>query len=211
MAQRYEAPALPAGITVSNLVPEDSKAAELTPHTSVLVINRGRKPLHDKYDGRDYVIGPGHHWMPYGAALHFQRRAVVPGSKNLELGGWQSWLGILGVDSPDLCEPFSDDALRAVGERVEAIDRRAFSNPDDQAVTTVATGIARASAPGQGMLGGARQGGARRPDLDASTQATPEAAARAAEIMTPPATTATAEDEADAGVAPRPRAMSRRG
>ncbi|MGE0590910.1 MAG: hypothetical protein AB7G23_03020 [Vicinamibacterales bacterium] len=206
MAQRYEAPALPSGVAISNLVPEDSKAAELTPHTSVLVINRGRKPLHDKYDGRDYQIGPGYHWMPYGAALHFQRRAIIPGTKNLELGGWQSWLGILGVDGADLCEPLSDEELRAVGERVEAIDRHSFSSPEDQQVTTVSTGAARAVAPGQGMLGGPR-----RPQLDAGSQATPEASARAAEIMTPPATSATAEDEAAAGVAPRPRAMRGRG
>ena len=186
----YTSPTLPDGHQVVDLVPEDAKANELTPDTIVTCLNRGRKPLTDMFDGRNYVVPAGFVRMPYGAAKHFQRRAIVPGTKNLEIGGWLSWLAIMNIDAPELCVPFTDAELAKFGEAVEAIDRSAMSDPADRDVTLMQTSQARSAMPGQGLVGG----GPRRPQLDASQQATPEASAAAAHIMDAPETSAAAAD-----------------
>lgn len=194
--QSYRTPQLPDGHQVVDLVPEDAKANELTPDTIVVVLNRGRKPVSDMFDGRTYHVPVGYSRMPYGAAVHFQKRAVVPGTKNLEIGGWLSWLVMPGIDAPELCTPFSDEDLTKYGEAVEAIDRSAFSDPADRDVTLLRTGAARAAMPGQGMVGGASFGGPRRPSLDAGTQATPAAEEAAAHIMEPAGNAAAADTQA---------------
>lgn len=216
MPRSYVTPELPDGHKAVDLVAEDAKANELTPETIVTVVNRGRKPLSDMFDGRHYHVPAGYARMPYGAAVHFQKRAVVPGTRNLEQGGYVSWFGILGVDDPSMCEPFTDEYLESVGEKAEAIDRSAFSDPADRDVTVVKTNTARASQPGQGLIGGAG-GSMRRAQHDTGGQATPAAEEAAAHIMDTPASNAAAEDTAaaladgyvpgaDAGApAPRPR------
>lgn len=193
MARSYTTPKLPDGHQVADLVPEDAKANQLGPDTIVTCLNRGRKPLTDMYDGRNYVVPAGYVRMPFGAAQHFQRRAIVPGTKNLEQGGYQSWLSIVGVDAPELCAPFTDEQLTAFGEAVEAIDRSAMSDPADRDVVLMKTSAARAAMPGQGLVGGQNVGGGpRRPVLDAGVQATPAAREAAEHVMEPPAESAAA-------------------
>jgi hypothetical protein len=51
----------------------------------------------DTYDGRHYVIAPGYFRTTYGAALHFQKRAVVPGSRNPETNYQASFIAIIGI------------------------------------------------------------------------------------------------------------------
>lgn len=194
MPRSYVTPQLD-GHQVVDLVPEDAKANQLTDETIVTCLNRGRKPVTDMYDGRNYVVPAGFVRMPYGAAKHFQRRAIVPGTKNLEIGGFQSWIAIVNVDAPEMCEPFTDEQLTAFGEAVEAIDRSAMSDPADRDVTTVRTSTARASMPGQGLVGGATMGGGpRRPVLDAGAQASDAAKDAAEHVMDAPETNAAAED-----------------
>jgi hypothetical protein len=114
---------------------------------------------------------PGYFSAPYGAALHFKQRAVVPGSRNPETNSEASFLTILGVAEPttgglrivrrvdDLedWEPFSDDECREYGMSVEALDRRHMIDPivpADQvvvtdALTTGAGGKPPAKQPGK--------------------------------------------------------------
>jgi hypothetical protein len=125
----------------------------------------------DTYDSRHYIIMPGYFSAPYGAALHFKQRAVVPGSRNPETNSEASFLTILGVAEPttgglrivrrvdDLedWEPFSDDECREYGMSVEALDRRHMIDPivpADQvvvtdALTTGAGGKPPAKQPGK--------------------------------------------------------------
>lgn len=174
MGQSYTAPSLPPGTEVVMLRKEDDKANELTPDTFVTCINRGRRPLVDMFDAQNYVIPPGYFQLQFGAAQHFQKRQVVPGTKNLAVGGFKSWIGILGVDSPELCEPFTDDELEHYGEAVEAIDRSA--EPDGASVRIIRTSSARAGVSGQGLISTGMQsrvGGVPRPQqsIEADTEA----------------------------------------
>jgi hypothetical protein len=166
--------------------------SKLTPTSRVLCINRGQKPLTDQFDGNHITIPAGYFETEFGAALHFQRRLIVPGTRNLEVGGFVSWIGILGSvdgkikhDDEHNCEPFSDEELLAFGERIEAIDRG-----DDARVKVVRTSAARA-----GFIGGGARKGVQ---VDASSQAN-EAAAEAAEhIFEPSEESATREALAEA-------------
>lgn len=139
---------------VQDLKPVDSGAIALTPDTIVLCRNRGRETYVDKFDSRDYQIGPGSFTAPYGAALHFKRRAVVPGSRNPETGFQASFITIIGVVHPkpggglkvvrpidDAVEwdPFTDDECREYGHAVEALDRASMVDPIDSDVTLVPT------------------------------------------------------------------------
>jgi hypothetical protein len=186
--------------------PTLNAAAKIQPTDIVLVMNRGRKTLYDMFDAREVPMPAGLFKMEFDAALHFQRRLIVPGTRNVEANAFVSWLGILGTadgrvshDPPELCEPFSDEQLIAFGEKVEAIDRGAFSSPADRDVQLVRTGHAVA----QTLRSGTGQRG-----FDASGQATDEASARAEHILDPPTESATREAEAEAavaGVRPEPR------
>jgi hypothetical protein len=165
--------------------------SKLAPNSRVLCINRGKSPLKDTFNGFHLDVPPGYFETEYGAALHFQRRLIVPGTRNLEVGGYVSWIGILGstdgkirVDREEDCEPFSDEELLKFGERIEAIDR----GPDSGLVVKKVSGV-RAS-----MMSGRRTG----VQVDASTQATDEAAANAEVIFEPPTESATREDSAEA-------------
>lgn len=148
----------PEGHTdVKVLVPESSNGHELTPSTPVLCIHRGRKPFTDKFDGIDYVIEPGKFEIAYGAAKHFQDRAVIPGTRDPEVGSQQSYIGIIGLDEPALCEPLTDEECERFGAAVEAIDRSTMISKEDRDVTVVKTGV-RAT----------RGAGGKRPDIKAT-------------------------------------------
>jgi hypothetical protein len=158
MADTYTLP--PVEGTVTNLVPESAGGTQLKPDTTVLCIHRGRHVLVDKFDGIDYRIDPGLFYAPYGAARHFQRRAVIPGTRNPEINTEQSYIGIKGLDPDDMCEPLTDEEVALFGAAVEAIDRGSFSDPADRNTRTIRSGVA----------GRAPHPGGRRPDIKTSRE-----------------------------------------
>src|SRR6185312_4955852 len=108
------------------------------------------------------------------------------------------------------CEPFSDEDLQTFGEKIEAIDRSAFSNAADRDVRTV-----RISS--MGSASAARGGGGHRPVVRTDAQAS-EAAREAAQHVFAPTdepnaaqmddAAARAERAADdASAPPQPRPM----
>jgi hypothetical protein len=172
---------------------------------TVLCINRGRRNVEETFDGRHYSIPPGKFKCRYDAAKHFQRRAIVPGTRNLAAGGYQSFIGIirtaderqLPLDPPELTEPYTDEELRAFGEKVEAIDREASGAVDVERVP-IGSAMARTlrSTSARGRAAG----------IDASQQATDEASANAEHVLDTPEESATREAEAEAeadGVRPQ--------
>lgn len=180
----YTPPELPTGTRITNLRKEDDKANELTPETMVTCINRGPLALVDMFDGQNYVIPPGHFMAPYGAALHFQRRQVVPGTR-IPGQGHKSWVSILGIDKAEVCLPFTDAELEAFGQAREAINREALPGADGQ-VQIIGTAGARATLAGEGLVGGfapVMGAGPQRPDLsvEGDTPAGREAAGHALE------------------------------
>lgn len=190
--------ALPAMDEVANLMTQRIGETALKPDSPVVCINRGRTVLHDMFDGNPVALQPGYFRTEYGAALHFQRRQIVKGTRNLELGGFVSWIGILGsddgrvkVDSVEHCEPFTDDELTRFGEKIEGIDRTSFADPADRDVTVLRTSQARAAVGGQGSR--------LRPDIDARAQATEGARDAAGEVFAPPDASDTRDAEAEAG------------
>ena len=154
MGRTYNMPQVDA--PVASLVPENADGAELTPATPVLVIHRGGHVIHDKFDGIDYVIKPGYTTMPFGAALHFQARATVPGTRD-ENNVDQSYLGIVDYDDPWMCTPMSDEALEAVSRSPEALNRAAMMDPADREVKIIRT-----------PQTGPRRGGGKKPQIAAT-------------------------------------------
>lgn len=149
---------------------------------TVLCRNRGRRPVEDTFDGTQYRIPPGLFKCRYDMAKHVQRRAIVPGTRNLQTGGYVSFIGILRsadereipVDPPEWCTPFTDHELRQMGERVEGIDRTT-----GVAVAPLTIGQAMAQTMRSTSPFGGRSG------IDLSEQASEEAAARAEEVLAP--------------------------
>lgn len=160
---------------VPSLTPESAGGNELTPETRVLAIHRGRHTFTDKYDGVDYRIAPGKFTAPYGAVAHLQRRAVIPGTRDVEGGTEQSYIGIIGIDDPALCEPLTDEEVAKYGAAVEAIDRSAMSSKTDRTVKTIATGVKEK-----------RGGGSSKPKIETEgdTEAGREAASHALDTNT---------------------------
>lgn len=174
----------------------------LRPDTPVVCLNRGRVPLETTFDGNHIPIPVGHFVTEWGAAQHMKDRLIVPGTRNLQVGGFVSWIAVLGsedqriaVDKPEDCLPFTDEELQAFGESIEGLSREGR----DQ-LQPVRVQQARAMSRTQGV-----GGGLPRPSIDAGQQVT-EAAAEAAEhVFDPPDESATREAEAVAasdGVAP---------
>lgn len=137
----YEPPELPAGVKPTAIRPQQI-ANVLGPDTVVTVIFRGGPPIVDMYDSRDYVVpekpegvdlvdyrgqwcDPSYFTMPYAIALHLQERSIVPGTRNpTNFRIASSQLGILNVDPPERCQPFTPDQLeRFGGTYKEGIDR----------------------------------------------------------------------------------------
>lgn len=148
MAQIYEKPVLPAGSKVNNLVSADLKAQELTPKTRVVLLNRGRLPYVDKYDGRDYTVPPGYGEVEYEVANHFRERSVVPGSRDPVNGYQDVFIVIPGQDAPEKCVPFTDEECERYGHAVEALDRSNMESAADRDVTTIKTSASRARTVG---------------------------------------------------------------
>lgn len=147
----YE-PELPAGTKVIDLSPVNEASQALTPETSVVVINRGRATLVRKFDALDYPLRPhteGLLRMPYGAALHFQRHCTVPGTRDVFSGAEQSFIGILGIDPPEWCEPFTDEQCERFGIAIEAIDRSGEDEPVQVANVNAATAAGKIPVRGQ--------------------------------------------------------------
>lgn len=203
---------MPELTDVANLMIDRLGETTLKPDSPVVCLNRGRKELLDTWDGNHIPIPVGYFRTEYGAALHFQRRLIVHGTRDMEVGGYQSWLAILGsddgrvaVDHPDKCQPYTDKELQAFGEPLEGLSRDGRGD-----LTTVRTSIARASGRTQGV-------GGLRPQIDVGNQATDAAAEAAAHVFEPPAERETALAEAEAAVdrggesgAPAPRRMRHR-
>jgi hypothetical protein len=190
---------------IADLTPGSVAAGSglIGPDDLVICINRGREVIVDKWDGRDFSMPVGLFKMPFGAAAHFQKRQIVPGTKNLEEGGYQSWIGIFGTvdgsirrDTPELCEPYTDEQLQKFGVAVEAFDRSTGASEADRAVKPIATNAARAATLGHGP-------GPR--GIDVGKQANADAEAAAEHVLDPPEESATRAAEAEAegeGVAP---------
>jgi hypothetical protein len=197
---------LPPVDQIANMSVQVIGERKLLPTDIVICINRGNRVLKDTFDGEHREIPPGFFRTEYGAAMHFQRRQIVPGTRNLEVGGYVSYIGILGsedgrikVDQEENCQKFTDDELQAYGERIEAIDR------GSEKMDVVRTSVARAGVRGQGS--------SQRPMVDAREQANEDAAAAAAEVFAPPTESETRAAEADAaseGVAAAPTPRRRR-
>lgn len=191
---------LPADVEPANLLIGRLGETTLKPDSPVYCINRGRKVIKTTFDANHLEIPPGLFETEYHTALHIQRREIVPGTRNLEVGGFVSWIGIYGstdfrvaVDPPELCEPFTDEQLQEFGEKVEAIDRSALTGADAD-VTLIRTQTARAMSRSQGV-------GGHRPQIDAGTQVSDAAAEAAEHVMDPttePLATRQAEHEAAA-------------
>lgn len=150
---------IPAGpIAVLSVEQQASKSA-IDPSEMVICINRGRRVLEDTFNAEHVKIHPGLFQTQYGAALHFQRRLIVPGTRSAEhKNTYTSFIGILGtadqriaVDTSDKCRPFTEAELHLMSEQVEAIDRGAISDPAGRSVTLISTSAARAAS---GSLGG---------------------------------------------------------
>lgn len=186
----------------------------LQPDALVIAINRGRKPLQFTFDANhiDLPAGgfdergepTGFFRIEYGAALHAQRHLIVPGTRNLEVGGFVSWIAILGsddgrikVDPPDHCRPFTDEELSGYGEAIEGLSREGR-----EGLQPIALSTARAMSRSQGVK--------PQVEIDASRQAS-DAAAEAAANLYPEGRDPRESDPAFVAedAAPRPAPMRR--
>src|SRR5262245_1339636 len=150
MPQTYKKPELPAGTTVTSVVPSNLHAQELTPKTRVVCINRGSAPYVDKCDGKDYVVPPGLFEVEYEVADHFRLRSVVPGSRDPVSGAQDNFIAILGLDPPEKCVPFDQDTQDEIARSAEAINRTLIEEEQGGKAVVVATVRARARTAGQG-------------------------------------------------------------
>jgi len=123
----------------------------------VVCVNRGPNRIVDKFNAHDYAI-PGFAMfeVEYQAAVHLQRRAIVPGTKNPDpsdptMPQYVSWLSILGIDTPEACEVFTDEQLARFGESVEGLNRSAFATAEQRNVAYMSTATLRAALPGTGV------------------------------------------------------------
>lgn len=142
--------------TVVNLMPEHTHRAAMLPTTPVICVNRGPRTLDDKYDGDDYVIPPYVQFqVSFAAALHFQRRQIVPGTRNpdVQAAGVQyvSWIGILGIDPDEACAVFTDEELALFGESAEGLNRALLPTAADREATAHQTKTLGRQLPGMGL------------------------------------------------------------
>lgn len=198
------------GAAIASLVLDAANEVALTPSRVMICINRGRTPLKEMFDARACDIPPGYFKVEYGAAKHFQTRLIVPGTRNLEVGGYVSYIGILGtedgqikVDDEANCQPFTDEELQTFGVKVEGIDRSSVEG-SGRDVTLIRTATARAMSRSQGA--------GLKPQISANEQASPGAEEAAAHIFDPPAESDTraAADQAAAHEEPAAAAGRRR-
>jgi hypothetical protein len=217
---------LPDHKGIVNLLVERMNETTLQPGSAVLCLNRGRTPLTVRFNGEEITVPSGvraggdpenpEDWQffktEYAAAQHMQRHLIVPGTRNIEVGGFVSWIAIKGsddgriaVDSPETCALFTDEELTNFGEAVEAIDRKALSDPAAREATVVRTSVAAARSRTQAV-------GGLRPAIEGKQQVSNAAAEAAAHVFEPPAESATRQAEAEAAAdsgAPRGRSRAR--
>src|SRR5687768_6306206 len=103
---------MPDPAEVANRRVERMNETTLEAESLVYCINRGRKVLKVTFNGEHLEIPPGKFRTEYGAAQHMQKHLIVPGTRNVEVGGYVSWIAILGnddgrvaVDPPETHEP----------------------------------------------------------------------------------------------------------
>jgi hypothetical protein len=189
----YEMPDL---TQVENLMVERMGETTLKPDSPVICLNRGRKPLQVTWDGNHIPVPVGYFRTEYAAALHMQRHLIVPGTRNLEVGAFVSWVSILGsddgrvaVDPVEMHQPFTDDELQHFGESIEGLAR-----DGRDPLVPMRTSVGRAMSRTQGF------GGGLRPQISAAEQASAVAAEAAAAVFDPPASSDTRAAEAEAAV-----------
>lgn len=197
---QYVPPTVEDGEEVVDLMRSSTRGPvkEPAPNERVLAINRGRRVLHETFDAHHFEIpASSKFYIEYGAARHAQARQIVPGTRNATDGSYRSFIGIIGVDPPELCEPFTNEELAKMGEAVEAIDR-SQDHGFGKEVKVLPTAIAQAASPSLGV--GRGQAG-----IDASVQASDAASAAAESVLDTPLESATRADAAEAagGRAPR--------
>lgn len=170
MGRTYEPPKDIDLSEVVTLLPAHKQKQELQPETPVICINRGPLELRDMWNADEYVIPPfAKFQVAYAAAQHFQKRLIVPGTRNPNMHDTSvplqvSWIAILGVDPPAACEPFSDEFLARFGSKSEAINREALTGADRD-VQVRSTGELARGLSGLGLVpsGGGGGGGSMRP------------------------------------------------
>lgn len=187
--------------------PTLNKATAIQPNERVLCINRGRQTLIDTFDGRHIPLPVGYFEIEFDAAQHFQRRLIVPGTRNLAENAFVSYIGILGTtdgrirrDTDEYCTPFTDEQLQTFGERVEGLDRSGLDEVTPQRVSAIIASTMRSTGPG----------GRRGVQVFAGESA--EAQDAAAHVLDRPEESATREAEVEAaadGIAPVPRRRRR--
>lgn len=168
LGQTHRPAAIPPGAQVETLRRADAKANRITPDSIVTVINRGRVVLERKWDGEDYALRPFTHnggtedapylmSMPYAPAAHFQHHCPVAGTRDPNSPDLraESWLGILDLDPPEACIPFTVEQCHDFGQAIEAIER----SPDEPVKVVEMKDVNKSRA------GAANMGNSRRPEF----------------------------------------------
>jgi hypothetical protein len=212
-ANAFEMPDL---TQVENIMVERLNETTLKPDSPVICVNRGRQPLQVTFNAEHLTVPVGHFRTEYAAAMHMQRHLIVPGTRNLEVGAFVSWVAILGsddgrvaVDPPDQCVPFTDEELQQFGEKIEGL-----ASDGRDPLVPLRTSAGRAMSRGQGVAN-------LRPNIDAREQGSAAAAEAAAHVFDAPEGSLTREAEAQAGAergsepagvepVPQPRPMGKR-
>jgi len=164
MGRTYEPPKDIDLSEVVPLLPAHKQKQELTPDTPVICLNRGPKELRDMHDAQEYVIPPGAKFqVAYATAQHFQRRLIVPGTRNPNVHDtsvplFVSWIAIFGVDPPEACQPFTDEQLKRFGEKAEGLNREVLGG-SDRDVQVRSTGELASGLAGLGLVSSAAMGG----------------------------------------------------
>jgi len=169
--QQYIVPPTIDQSQIVNLLPEHTNRAPLLPTTPVVCVNRGPRTLEDKYDGDDYVIPARTLFqVTFAAAQHFQRRQIVPGTRNPDPNSpgvqYVSWIGIVGIDPPEACEVFTDEELELFGESAEGLNRALLPTAVDRNAQVHSTKALGRQLPGMGLVPSAQAmsgGGAGHP------------------------------------------------
>jgi len=182
MGHSYQLPDLPSGTPIQSLAPTDLPSDQLTPDRIVRCINRGRDVLEVQFDSRHFHIEPGYFECTYAQAQHFKSHLIVPGTRDRHAHERVvSWIGILGIDRPERCTPFTDEELAFYGQQVEGLDRGTSDFEDEREVERVDL---------RGRASNTRHRPRTSPkgalDAQIDRQATPEAKQAAATAFKPP-------------------------
>lgn len=193
---------------IRDLLPVEEKTPVLKPETPVIIINRGREVIADSrsmFDGQQYHVAPGLSRARYDLALHLRERCIVPGSRNPISGKTESLIGILNVDPPAKCEPFTAEQCDAFGQIAEGLEA------GDRQVIPASAVAGRIADLGENAVDLQTQGAAA---MDGPLKKVrPEENAALAEMQTDAAgmRTGAADDDGDAAPAPSGRGRGKGG